>query len=123
MPLAATRAPYTLFIVDDDMPLNPREDCDCLGKMLCWHGRYSLGEKHDFEEPRDFLQELLFSEYSSGHDRDNPVFAFLIRFAPSVQLKRMKRSAFCQSGISFRHIKAIYTGIFGIFLVLLAHIS
>ena len=53
MPLAATRAPYTLFIVDDDMPLNPREDCDCLGKMLCWHGRYSLGEKHDFEEPRD----------------------------------------------------------------------
>lgn len=45
--------------------------------MLCWHGRYSLGEKHDFEEPRDFLQELLFSEYSSGHDRDNPVFAFL----------------------------------------------
>ncbi len=47
----------------------------------------------------------------------------LIRFAPSVQLKRMKRSAFCQSGISFRHIKAIYTGIFGIFLVLLAHIS
>ena len=69
MPLAATRAPYTLFIVDDDMPLNPREDCDCLGKMLCWHGRYSLGEKHDFEEPRDFLQELLFSEYSSGHDR------------------------------------------------------
>ena len=31
MPLAATRAPYTLFIVDDDMPLNPREDYDCLG--------------------------------------------------------------------------------------------
>ena len=41
MPLAATRAPYTLFIVDDDMPLNPREDYDCLGKMVCWHGRYS----------------------------------------------------------------------------------
>ena len=49
------------------MPLNPREDYDCLGKMVCWHGRYSLGEKHDFEEPRDFLKELLFSEYSSGH--------------------------------------------------------
>ena len=55
MPLAATRAPYTLFIVDDEMPLNPREDYDCLGKMVCWHGRYSLGEKHDFEEPRDFF--------------------------------------------------------------------
>ena len=77
MPLAATRAPYTLFIVDDDMPLNPREDYDWLGKMGFWQGRYSLGEKHDFEEPRDFLQELLFSEYSSGHGRNNPVFEFL----------------------------------------------
>lgn len=51
MPLAATRAPYTLFIVDDDMPPNPREDYDCLGKMVCWHGRYSLGEKHDLRNP------------------------------------------------------------------------
>ena len=70
MPLAATKAPYTLFIVDDDMPLNPREDYDCMG-------RYKLGDQHDFSEPRDFLQELLFSEYSSVHDRNNPVFAFL----------------------------------------------
>ena len=75
--LAATRAPYTLFIVDDDMPLNPREDYDCLGKMVCWHGRYRLGDQHNFSEPRDFLQELLFSEYSSGHGRNNPVFEFL----------------------------------------------
>lgn len=60
MPLAATRAPYTLFIVDDDMPLNPREDYDCLGKMVCWPGRYILGEKHDFSDPCDFLEELLF---------------------------------------------------------------
>ena len=39
MPLAATRAPYTLFIVDDDMPLEyPVEDYDCLGKvgLLAW---------------------------------------------------------------------------------------
>lgn len=77
MPLAATRAPYTLFIVDDDMPLNPREDYDCLGKMVCWPGRYILGEKHDFSDPCDFLEELLFSEYSSKHDRNNPVFEFL----------------------------------------------
>lgn len=58
-------------------PLNPREDHDCLGKMVCWHSRYSLGEKHDYDEPSDFLRNLLFSEYSSGHDRNNPVFAFL----------------------------------------------
>ena len=77
MPMTATMAPYTLFILDDDTPLNPREDHDCLGKMVCWHSRYSLGEKHDYDEPSDFLRSLLFSEYSSGHDRNNPVFAFL----------------------------------------------
>lgn len=77
MPMTATMAPYTLFILDDDTPLNPREDHDCLGKMVCWHSRYSLGEKHDYDEPSDFLRSLLFSEYSSGHNRNNPVFAFL----------------------------------------------
>ena len=77
MPMTATMAPYTLFILDDDTPMNPREDHDCLGKMVCWHSRYSLGEKHDYDEPSDFLRNLLFSEYSSGHDRNNPVFAFL----------------------------------------------
>ena len=35
MPMTATMAPYTLFILDDDTPLNPREDYDCLGKMVC----------------------------------------------------------------------------------------
>ena len=77
MPMTATMAPYTLFILDDDTPMNPREDHDCLGKMVCWHSRYSLGEKHDYDEPSDFLRSLLFSEYSSGHNRNNPVFAFL----------------------------------------------
>lgn len=76
MPMTATMAPYTLFILDDDTPLNPREDHDCLGKMVCWHSRYSLGEKHDYDEPSDFLRNLLFSEYSSGHDRNNPVLHF-----------------------------------------------
>ena len=51
MPMTATMAPYTLFILDDDTPMNPREDHDCLGKMVCWHSRYSLGEKHDSDRP------------------------------------------------------------------------
>lgn len=36
MPLAATKAPYTLFIVDDDMPLNP------VRTMTAW-GKWSVG--------------------------------------------------------------------------------
>ena len=64
---------------DPESKLNAciNEVYDCLGKMVCWHGRYRLGDQHNFSEPRDFLQELLFSEYSSGHGRNNPVFEFL----------------------------------------------
>lgn len=35
-------------------PLNPREDGDSLGKMICFHGRYRLGDKHTYRTPDDF---------------------------------------------------------------------
>ncbi len=38
MPLAATRAPYTLFIVDDDMPLNPVRITTAWGKWSAGMG-------------------------------------------------------------------------------------
>jgi hypothetical protein len=63
--MVARQAPYTLFIVDDDEPMNPREDRDNFGRMVCWHRRYNLGDKHGYNEPRDFLQGILFDEYSS----------------------------------------------------------
>lgn len=79
MPMTATVAPYTLFIVDDDMPDNPREEYDNLGKMVCFHSRHSLGDKHDYDEPRDFLQRLLFREYSSGPGSEygKPVYDYI----------------------------------------------
>lgn len=79
MPMAATVKPYTLFIVDDDIPLNPREENDSLGKMVCFHSRYRLGDQHDFDEPRDFLQRLLFREYSSYPDSQygKPVYDYI----------------------------------------------
>ena len=49
---------YALVIVQDDDPLNPRKDYDNLGKMICWHSRYDLGDKHDFEDPISFLRNL-----------------------------------------------------------------
>jgi len=35
-------------------PLNPREDGDCLGVMIGFHGRYRLGDKHTYRTPDDF---------------------------------------------------------------------
>jgi len=79
MPMVAQQAPYTLFVVDDDQPMNPREDRDNFGKMICFHRRYNLGDEHDHSEPRDFLQQLLFDKYSSypHSDYGKPVYDFI----------------------------------------------
>ena len=37
-----------LRIEQDTAPLNPREEFDHLGKMVCAHRRYGLGDKHDY---------------------------------------------------------------------------
>lgn len=52
-------------IEQDTDPLNPRVDWDNLGQMLCFHGRYKLGDEHDFstndyiswESMRDALEK------------------------------------------------------------------
>lgn len=35
-------------IVQDESPSSPREEFDQLGKMVCFHGRYNLGDKHNY---------------------------------------------------------------------------
>ena len=48
---------YEISIEQDDNPMNPRED-DNLGRMLCRHSRYDLGDEHkaDREEVLDILE-------------------------------------------------------------------
>ncbi len=79
MPMVAQQAPYTLFVVDDNYPESPRENCDNFGKMVCWHRRYSLGDEHDYSEPRDFLKGKLFDLYSSfpGSEYGKPVYDYI----------------------------------------------
>lgn len=41
----------TVQIFQDEYPSNPREDWDNLGTMVCFHGRYELGDKkHGFRQ-------------------------------------------------------------------------
>jgi hypothetical protein len=79
MPMVAQKPPYTLFVLDDEQPMNPREDCDNFGKMVCFHKRHRLGDEHDHNEPRNFLQQLLFDKYSSYPDSDygKPIYDFI----------------------------------------------
>lgn len=48
---------HTIKILHDPDPENPR-DYDNLGTMACWHRRYSLGDKHAYDDPRDLLIAL-----------------------------------------------------------------
>lgn len=43
-------------VVQDEDPINPRSDGN-LGKMVCWHRKYDLGDKHEFKSPDDFRAE------------------------------------------------------------------
>jgi len=65
MPMVAQQAPYTLLILDDEHPHSPREDVDNFGTMVCFHSRYNLGDDHTHDEPREFLQDVLFGRYAA----------------------------------------------------------
>jgi hypothetical protein len=77
--MVAQKPPYTLFVVDDDEPFNPREDRDNFGKMVTFHRRYKLGDEHSHSEPRDFLQSLLFDKYSSYPESEygKPIYDYI----------------------------------------------
>ena len=59
---------YRLKVEYDDIPINPRTDYDNFGKMICWHSRYDLGDKHDFSEPSEFLKQLIDADNDSLDD-------------------------------------------------------
>ena len=40
---------YTINIAFDPEPLNPRMEWDNFSKMICFHKRYDLGDKHDLK--------------------------------------------------------------------------
>lgn len=45
-------------ILTDTNPMDPRE-WDNAGRMICWHGRYNLGDKHEYGCD-DFFRQLAF---------------------------------------------------------------
>ena len=51
---------YTVRLFRDELAENPRMDFDHLGTMVCWHGRYNLGDVDGLKEyghADDFLVE------------------------------------------------------------------
>lgn len=53
--MTVSNGEYNLNIFRDEDAENPRE-WENLGKMVCWHRRYNLGDTHDFDSPQDFYE-------------------------------------------------------------------
>lgn len=62
---AATDGRYTLCVHYDEYAESPRE-WDNLGRMICFHSRYSLGDKHSYGNPIDFLRDAYAHAISDG---------------------------------------------------------
>ena len=54
-----TKQNYILKIETDDCPENPRNWSN-VTTMICWYRNYSLGDKHNFSNPYEFMQHLYF---------------------------------------------------------------
>jgi len=46
---------FNINIYTDEDSMDPRED-DNISKMICFHSRYDLGDKHNFGNPDDFRE-------------------------------------------------------------------
>jgi hypothetical protein len=49
---------YTVKVLRDEDPMNPRVECDNIGTMICFHRKYNLGDKHnmDMDELEEFCK-------------------------------------------------------------------
>ena len=64
---------FTVKIYQDECPENPIKEWDILGKFICWHRRYDLGNCTDFSTPqevREYAQRtgsMVFPLYMYDH--------------------------------------------------------
>lgn len=56
---------FNIAILPDSEVESPRE-WENVGNMICFHGRYNLGDEHDFKEPDDLHRHLKKIERSGG---------------------------------------------------------
>lgn len=64
---------YVLKIYTDNEPENPRIEFDSLGTMVCWHNNYALGDKHDYGDPRSFMESTAMDIGGMSYERATEV--------------------------------------------------
>ena len=83
MPAVAVKPPFALVLREDEEAESPRISNDCFGKMVCFHDRYNLGDKHDYSAPEDFLRDLVRETVSAKDICDFTI----AEKSPDVELK------------------------------------
>lgn len=53
---------YVLKVFYDHDDVHDPRSVDNLGKLVCWHKKYNLGDMHNFPEPCDFHNEIIDEE-------------------------------------------------------------
>lgn len=59
---------YRLIIMQDEDAESPRE-WDNVGHMICFHSRYRLGDKHDYDNPSEFIKSLVKENSTSQQQK------------------------------------------------------
>ena len=55
---------YSLQIREDENPISPRQMNANMGKMICFHPRYILGDRHSYKNKDEFLLDLLTEHFN-----------------------------------------------------------
>ena len=78
---------YSLQIREDENPISPRQMNANMGKMICFHPRYILGDRHSYKNKDEFLLDLLTEHFNDEKrakeywDRINSNTSFIPPFA------------------------------------------
>lgn len=54
----------TIKFEHDGDASHPYHDNDNMGTIVTWHRNYTIGEKHNFSEPRDFLESIVSDKFT-----------------------------------------------------------
>ena len=63
-----TKGRYRLAIYTDDNPISPRQMDANIGRMICFHSRYRLGDRHDYANKDEFFHDLLTSHFNDEEE-------------------------------------------------------
>jgi len=80
----------TIRVISDDHPSNPRKEWDHLATMVCWHGRYRLGDEQPKENAGEYLCRMA-AEKDAAFSRLYDLFQEAERRASDRAYSRIKK--------------------------------